>query len=65
MPDLDEETQKKYDDIVQKKMQEKLSAKIEAEDKKRRWLLDEVIFCQNENQEIKRQPLCTLEFSKN
>ena len=42
MPDLDEETQKKYDDIVQKQMEERLSAIIEEEDEKRKWLLEEV-----------------------
>ena len=44
MPDIDEETQKKYEESMQQKMEERMSAKIESEDKKRKWLLDEVIF---------------------
>ena len=43
MPDLDEETQKKYDRIVQDQMEEKLRVKFEKEDEKRKWILDEVI----------------------
>ena len=43
MPEHDEETQAKFEEIVQKKMEETLSAQIEAEDEKRKWLLENVI----------------------
>merc|ERR1719285_298782 len=41
MPEVDEEVQKKYDAIIQQQMEEKISKKIEAEDEKRKWLLEE------------------------
>ena len=43
MPEIDEEMQKRYDDMIKQQMEEKLSLKIQAEDVKRKWLLDEVI----------------------
>merc|ERR1719483_593901 len=41
MPEIDEEMQKRYDDIIKQQMEEKLSQKIQAEDVKRKWLLEE------------------------
>ena len=43
MPEIDEEMQKRYDDIIKQQMEEKLSQKIQTEDVKRKWLLEEVI----------------------
>ena len=42
MPEFDADMQQKYEERVQKEMEEKLKAKIEADDEKRKWLLEEV-----------------------
>ena len=42
LPDLDADMQNRYEERVQKEMEEKLKAKIEADDEKRKWLLEEV-----------------------
>merc|ERR1719483_1556816 len=41
MPEIDEEMQKRYDDMIKQQMEEKLSQKIQAEDVQRKWLLEE------------------------
>ena len=42
LPVLDHDMQQKYEERVQKEMEEKLKEKIEADDEKRKWLLEEV-----------------------
>ena len=42
LPAFDADMQHKYEERVQKEMEEKLKAKIEADDEKRKWLLEEV-----------------------